>query len=106
MSIVNMKYKKYIIVAALGVIIVGFVGESSVLAHLRNKKVISELQQNVKHFSDENQRNLDRIYELQHSQKAMERVAREMHFMKADDEDIFTLSDDIMQQYNNDETAQ
>ena len=29
-----------------------------------------------------------------------------MHFMKADDEDIFTLSDDIMQQYNNDETAQ
>jgi cell division protein FtsB len=105
MRIVHMKYKKYIIVAALGVVIVGFVGESSVLAHLRNNKIISELRQNVQHFADENQRNLDRIYELQHSPKAMERVAREMHFMKADDEDIFTLSDDIVQQDNNNETV-
>ena len=35
-----------------------------------------------------------RIRELDRNPKAMEKIARERYFMKADDEDIFVLSDD------------
>lgn len=106
MRVVHMKYKKYIIVTAVGVVVVGFVGENSIVAHLRNKHKIAELTETLAEYTEENQRYQNRISELLNTPKAMERVAREMHFMKAADEDIFTLSDDENKTTPDDETVE
>ena len=71
---------KYTIVCLLGVLIVGFLDENSIWSHFKNKQRISELEAEIR--------------ELNRNPKAMEKIARERYFMKADDEDIFVLSDD------------
>jgi cell division protein FtsB len=45
-----------------------------------------------------NQKNKERIRQLEDNPKEIEKIAREQYFMKADDEDIFVLSDDEVEQ--------
>lgn len=87
-------YVKYIIVIVVGIVIVGFLDENSVWAHLKYKQRISELKDEIEKYEAINQSNQAQIREMQHNPKAMEKIARERYFMKADDEDIFVLSDD------------
>lgn len=93
-SIQQVWYVKYIIVIVLGVLFVGVLDENSIWAHMRNKQRISELQEEIDQYNALHQRNQKQIRHLQHDPKAMEKIARERYFMKADDEDIFVLSDD------------
>jgi cell division protein FtsB len=87
-------FKKYVLVLALGVLLVGFIGESSVLAHIRNANYISKLEGERNVLETEYARLRDEIYKLKQDPKAAERAARELYFMHADDEDVFVLSDD------------
>lgn len=87
-------YVKYLLVCIVGILIVGFFDENSVLAHLNNKKRIGELQAEIDHYEGINQENKERIRQLEKDPKAIEKIARERYFMKTDDEDIFVLSDD------------
>ena len=90
-------YVKYVIVCVAGMLIVGFLDENSIWAHLHYKQRISELQEEIAEYDAINQSNQEKIHELKHNPKAMEKIARERYFMKADDEDIFVLSDDERQ---------
>lgn len=94
MRIVRLKYKKYILVIVLGVILVGFLGEDSITAHLRYKGRIAELEEEKARYEADCANDQAQIHELQHNPKAVERIARERYFMKMDDEDVFILSDD------------
>ena len=94
LRIYHIKALKYIFVTILAVVLIGFVDENSVWHHMENKERISELEDEIKQLSDVNERNLERIHEIDRDPKAMEKIARERYFMKADDEDIFVLSDD------------
>ena len=85
---------KYVVVALFAVVLIGFVDESSVWHHFQNKQRIGELQVEIDKYVEQNKRNLERIRMLDSDPKAMEKIARERYFMKADDEDIFVLSDD------------
>ncbi|MBQ9668327.1 MAG: septum formation initiator family protein [Prevotella sp.] len=85
---------KYGVVLIIGVVFVGFLDENSIYAHLCNRERISELNDEIAFYESEYQRDQKRIHELQTNPKAMEKIARERYFMKAQDEDIFVLSDD------------
>ena len=85
---------KYSVVVILGVLIVGFLDENSVMSHLKNRHRIGELQEEIDQYNAEFRRDQAQIRELDRNPKAMEKIARERYFMKADDEDIFVLSDD------------
>lgn len=85
---------KYLVVLALGVLIVGFIGENSVVGHLQKKSRINELKSEIAQHKALTKANLDKIHQMQTDLKEVERVAREQHFMKMDDEDVFVLSDD------------
>ena len=85
---------KYAVVCILGVVIVGFLDENSVKSHLENQHRISELQEEIDKYNAEFRRDQSQIRELDRDPKAMEKIARERYYMKADDEDIFILSDD------------
>ena len=85
---------KYAVVAIIGGVIVGFLDENSFYSHFKNMQRINELQEETEKYNADYRRDQARIRELDRNPKAMEKIARERYFMKADDEDIFVLSDD------------
>ena len=87
-------YLKYMIVVLFCILLIGFVDENSVWHHIRNQQRISELKDEIELYNKRHKRDQARIRELDKNPKAMEKIARERYFMKADDEDIFVLSDD------------
>lgn len=87
-------FLKYAVVCIAGVLIVGFFDENSVWSHLKNLQHISELTEETEKYNADFQRDQAQIRELDKNPKAIEKIARERYFMKADDEDIFVLSDD------------
>ena len=85
---------KYAVVTIAGLAIVGFLDESSFWSHYKNLLHIRELKEETERYNAEFRRDQARIRELDRNPNAMEKIARERYFMKADDEDIFVLSDD------------
>ncbi len=95
MNFYHMKFKKYIIVLALGIVLVGFLGDNCVVAHLRNKARINELKADIAYHLAVTKSNQEQVDRLQTDPKTVEKVGRERYFMKNDDEDVFVLSDDM-----------
>ena len=87
-------FLKYVVVFIAGVVIVGFLDENSVWSHVKNLQRINELTEETEKYNADFQRDQAQIRELDKNPKAIEKIARERYFMKADDEDIFVLSDD------------
>ena len=87
-------YFKYAVVCILGVLLVGFLDDNSLWNHFKNIQRIEELEREKGEYNTDFQRDQAQIKELQKNPKAMEKIARERYYMKADDEDIFVLSDD------------
>ena len=85
---------KYIVVAVLAVVLIGFVDENSVWRHLCNQQRISELTEEIQQYTDAYHRDQSQIHRLDRDPRLIRKIARERYFMKADDEDIFVLSDD------------
>lgn len=86
---------KYIVVIVAAVALVGFVDENSVWSHIVNQRRIAVLQAEISERLAVHERDQKQLREMATNPKAVERIARERYFMKADDEDIFVLSDDI-----------
>jgi cell division protein FtsB len=98
---------KYIVVALIAVVLIGFVDENSVWNHMRNKQRISDLEDEIEQYNERFREDQEKIRTLDSNPKAIEKIARERYFMKADDEDVFVLSDDEKPDLmTSDETAQ
>ena len=100
---------KYVVVTLIGIILIGFVDENSVWHHMVNKQCISELQEEIDAYTLQNKNDQAQIQKLDSDPKAIKKIARERYFMKADNEDIFVLSDDPQTGksiLNDDETAE
>ena len=94
LPILHSMFFRYTVVCILGVLIVGYLDENSLWNHMKNRQRINELQEETAKYNAVYRRDQARIRELDRNPKAMEKIARERFFMKADDEDIFVLSDD------------
>lgn len=90
----HLPFVKYGVITIVGIVLVGFVGDNSLLAHIRNKQYISELSEEINAYNNRAKEDMRIIREMNRNPKAIERIARERYFMKHDDEDIFVLSDD------------
>ena len=100
---------KYVVVTLIGIILIGFVDENSVWHHMVNKQRISELQEEIDAYTLQNKNDQAQIQKLDSDPKAIKKIARERYFMKADNDDIFVLSDDPQTGksiLNDDETAE
>ncbi len=86
---------KYLIVVVLGCIMVGFVDDNSMLRRLQLQMQIADLQEEIEKYRSMNDADTKQLRDLQRDSRAVEKIARERYFMKADDEDIFVLSDDL-----------
>ncbi|SEN07110.1 Cell division protein FtsB [Prevotella sp. ne3005] len=85
---------KYAVVSIVGVLLVGFLDDNSMWSHIKNLQRIDELMAEKERYNAEFRRDQAQIKELDRNPKAIEKIARERYFMKADNEDIFILSDD------------
>ena len=89
---------KYLIVLVVGTLIVGVFDENSVL-----KRIQLDLQAEIEKYNNQHEADSRQLNELRHHPQAIEKIARERYFMKADDEDIYILSDDEKSQNENEE---
>ena len=89
---------KYYIVIILGALIVLVLDKNSVLHQIQLHSQIESLQDEITRYTEENKEATRRLRELERNPTAIEKIAREHYFMKADNEDIFVLSDDQVQE--------
>ena len=85
---------RYHIVIILGVLIVGVLDENSFRRRVECYYQIKDLNTEIDKYEKMYQHDTERLRELKRSPRAIAKIARERYFMKADDEDIFVLSDD------------
>lgn len=86
---------KYLITVVVGVAVVGFIDDNSFLRRIQYDLQISQLKDEIKKYNAQNEQATNALRELRRTPKAIERIARERYFMKADDEDIYVLSTDV-----------
>ena len=96
---------KYLVVMLLGVLIVGFIDENSFMRRVQLELQISDLQNDIEKYNKQYEDDSKQLREIRRNPKTIEKIARERYFMKADDEDIYVLSDDEKPLNTNDETT-
>ena len=62
---------KYTVVCVIGVLLVGFLDENSVMSHLKNRHRISELEEEIEKYNADFQRDQAQIRELNKKPKDM-----------------------------------
>ena len=85
---------KYIIVSVVGILIVGVVDDNSFRKFIELELQIDDLKSEIKKYNSQNEADTKQLRELKRNPKAIEKIARERYFIKADDEDIYVLSTD------------
>ena len=88
---------KYHIVVVLGIAIVCFLDENSIMKYMKYKYQIEELKTEIDKYRQRYNRDVKLYNTIDKDPAVMSKIARERYFMKNDDEDIFVLSDDEMQ---------
>jgi cell division protein FtsB len=84
---------KYILTVLFFVIVIGFVGENSLINRHKHKEEIEELTNEIAKYQQQYERDTERLNELITSDEALEKIARERYFMSQEDEDIFIFED-------------
>ena len=89
--ILEVCHSREFIVGSLVVVV--FV-EYSVVSRIQLDLQIDDLEDEISSYRQRNADNVRRLNELKRNPTAIEKIAREQYFMKADNEDIYVLSDD------------
>ena len=89
-----LSHYKYVITVVVGVLLVGFVDDNSFMQRAKLELQISDLEADIERYNEQNEADMKQLKAMKRSPKSFEKIARERYFMKADDEDIFVLSDD------------
>lgn len=86
---------KYVIVIVLGLLQILFIGENSMLQRIRYNRQISHLEEELERQESQFIEDSLKLVNLDTHPEEIVKIAREKYFMKADDEDIFMLSDEL-----------
>ena len=97
---------KYVITIVVGVLVVGFLDENSFVRRVQLELQISDMNAEIEKYRSIYESDSKQLRVLRTNPEAFEKIARERYFMKADDEDIYVLSDDSKPETDNDETVE
>lgn len=89
-----LSHYKYLITIVVGIALVGFLDNDSYLQRVKYELQISQLKDEIRKYNEQNERTTKELRAIRNNPRAIEKIARERYFMKADDEDIFVLSTD------------
>lgn len=94
----NLKYwlfkLKYVVALAIFVVMIGFVGESSIVNRISQNQEISRLKSEIDEYNRRFEQDKKTLDALKHNPEAVKEVARSRYFMKTDNEDIFIVEDE------------
>ena len=88
---------KYIIVVVVGTLFITVLGENSLLQRYKYSRQIADLEDEIEKQDMKFVQDSLRLVELERNPEEIRKIARERYFMKASDEDIFVLSDEIVE---------
>ena len=97
---------KYLIVCVIGVLIVGLIDENSFLKRFQLEMPISDLKSEINKYTELYEADSCSLNELKCHPKAIEKIALERYFMKADDDDLYVLIDDTKPIETNNESTE
>ncbi len=86
---------KYFVVTVVFVLLIGFVGDSSVWERIQNYRRITVLENEIAHYTEEYENDTRLLNSLSSNPGNMERIARERYLMKKPNEDIFVFEEDL-----------
>ena len=84
----------------------GFLDENSFVRRVQLELQVSDMEAEIEKYRFIYESDSRQLRELRTNPRAFEKIARERYFMKADDEDIYVLSDDQKPETENDETVE
>ncbi len=87
-------HNRYWFVIIIGGLLVGVLDENSFLTRAQYALQIKDLREQIAKYESQYERDEQKLNEIRRNPKAITKIARENYMMKADDEDIFVLSDD------------
>lgn len=96
---------KYVITIVVGTLVVGFIDENSFMKRVQLELQISDMKSEIERYRALHEADAKQLKELRHNPDAFARIARERYFMKADDEDVYVLSDDKTNEEKKNETT-
>ncbi len=85
---------KYILAMLVFFVMIGFIGESSLINRIAQKREIAELKQKIKQQQDLFAEQKEELKDIRTNLKTVKRIAREKYYMKAQDEDVFVMKDE------------
>jgi cell division protein FtsB len=88
-------HNKYWLVIIIGLLITGVVDENSFLKRVKLDMQIRELKEQIDVYNAQYAKDQAKLKDIRMNPNSITKIARERYFMKADDEDIFVLSDDL-----------
>ena len=88
------KYK-YLISIIVFAVLIGFVGDHSLVKRWAQKQEIAELKSQINEQKNTYKKDKIELEKIQKNPESVKRVARENYYMKTEDEDIFVIDDEI-----------
>ena len=85
---------KYVVALGVFVIAIGFLGESSIVNRMSQKREISKLKGEISEQDRKFEADRQVLEALKHDHESVKEVARSKYYMKTDNEDIFIIEDD------------
>jgi len=87
------KINKYWIAVIIFVILMFFVGDSTILRRSDYDKQIRQLQSEIDYYTKEKEKNLEKLNAIKSSDESLEKYAREQYQMTKPDEELFIISE-------------
>ena len=87
------KVNKYWIAVILFVILMFFIGDSTILRRIAYDKQIRQLRSEIDYYTKEKEKNLEKLNAIKSSDESLEKYAREQYQMTKPDEELFIISE-------------
>ena len=87
------KVNKYWIAVIIFVILMFFIGDSTILRRIAYDKQIRQLRSEIDYYTKEKEQNLEKLNAIKSSDESLEKYAREQYQMTKPDEELFIISE-------------
>ncbi len=85
---------KYPLTLIIFAVLIGFVGESSLVNRLEQQKEIQRLEAEIDEHNKIFEKDKETLNRLKNDPEAMKEIAREKYYMKTYEEDLFVIEDE------------
>lgn len=86
---------KYLFVVCFFVLVVGVVDENSFLNRYHHQMEIRSLREEIRNYTDQYNRDTEKVNQLNTDPEALVKVARERYYMKRANEDVFVFVEQV-----------